>query len=150
MSSITEVARYILERQGRMTTMKLEKLAFYAQARSLAMTGKPIFDEDFEAWAGGPVSPELFGFHRGRFSISAADLRVPLKKLPDSTKHIVDSTCDSLGGLTGNQLSEKTHREDPWKITRGETPLQSPSSAIISKNIIAQYYSSHPHKLEID
>lgn len=43
-----------------MTTMKLEKLTYYCQAWSLAWDDVPLFDEEFEAWANGPVCPQLF------------------------------------------------------------------------------------------
>lgn len=32
MADVFDVAAYILQRQGRMTTMKLQKLCYYAQA----------------------------------------------------------------------------------------------------------------------
>ena len=55
MATVVDVAAYILKRCGAMTTMKLQKLAFYSQAESLARRGHPLFDEDFQAWRGGPL-----------------------------------------------------------------------------------------------
>jgi len=52
--SITDVATYILERTGTITTMQLHKLAFYAQAEHLVKhQGAPLFPEDFYAWRSG-------------------------------------------------------------------------------------------------
>ena len=59
-----------------MTTMKLQKLAFYSQAESLARRGHPLFDEDFQAWRGGPVCRELYAQHRGKFLIREGELPV--------------------------------------------------------------------------
>ena len=70
MANIISVAKYILEQRGAMTTMKLQKLCYYSQAWSLAWDDKPLFDEDFQAWANGPVCPELFRWHKGKFAIS--------------------------------------------------------------------------------
>ena len=53
MTNIIRVANYILQKVGSTTTMKLEKLVYYCQAWSLAWDDKPLFDEDFEAWANG-------------------------------------------------------------------------------------------------
>lgn len=51
--SITDVAAYILTRTGTITTMKLHKLAYYAQAAHIvAHGGAPLFPEDFYAWRG--------------------------------------------------------------------------------------------------
>ena len=47
---ITDVAAFILNRTGTITTMKLHKLAYYAQAAHIvAHGGTPLFPEDFYA-----------------------------------------------------------------------------------------------------
>ena len=73
MASVLCVANYILRKIGPTTTMKLQKLVYYCQAWSLAWDDKPLFDEDFEAWANGPVCPELFKHHKGKFTLEAED-----------------------------------------------------------------------------
>lgn len=47
MATVFDVACYILSKQGCMTTMKLEKLCYYAQAWSLVWDERPLFDEEF-------------------------------------------------------------------------------------------------------
>ena len=77
MATVFDVAFYILDKLGDMSTMKLQKLCYYAQAWSLAWDGVPLFNEDFQAWANGPVCRELYEFHRGEFLINSdkIDLR---------------------------------------------------------------------------
>ena len=70
MADVFDVAKYILEKQGSMTTMKLQKLVYYSQAWSVVWDEKPIFEERIEAWASGPVVRELYEEHRGMFIIS--------------------------------------------------------------------------------
>lgn len=70
MAQIADVAAYILDKCGRMTVMKLQKLTYYSQAWHLVWTEKPLFDNRIEAWANGPVVRELYNLHRGRFSLS--------------------------------------------------------------------------------
>ena len=49
-----DVAAFILREYGRpMSTMKLQKLGYYAQAWHLAWEGVPLFDDNIEAWANG-------------------------------------------------------------------------------------------------
>ena len=55
MATVFDAAKFILERKGQMSTMKLQKLCYYAQVWSLVWDDYPLFDEDFEAWANGPV-----------------------------------------------------------------------------------------------
>ena len=81
MANIFNVARYILSHKGKMSTWKLQKLCFYSQAWALAWTEKPLFEEDFEAWTNGPVSPTLFDAHRGRFSVTEHDFSPALASM---------------------------------------------------------------------
>ena len=69
MANVFDVAKYVLKRLGPITTMKLEKEVYYCQAWSLGWDEKPLFHEDFQAWANGPVCPELFHKHKGKFVI---------------------------------------------------------------------------------
>ncbi|MCP4695510.1 MAG: DUF4065 domain-containing protein [Gammaproteobacteria bacterium] len=72
MSNVTEldVARYILEKQGKMSAMKLQKLVYYSQAWSLVWDEEELFSEDFEAWANGPLLRSLYNIHKGLFNAS--------------------------------------------------------------------------------
>lgn len=45
MANVSDVAAYILQKHGRMTTMKLQKLVYYSQAWSLVWDEKPLFQE---------------------------------------------------------------------------------------------------------
>ena len=52
MANVFDIAKYIIEKKGtngRMSTMKLQKLCYYAEAWSLVWEA-PLFEEDFEAW----------------------------------------------------------------------------------------------------
>ena len=67
--NVLNVARYVVEKLGSMTTMKLQKLTYYCQAWSLAWDDLPLFQDDFQAWANGPVCYELYNKHKDLFLI---------------------------------------------------------------------------------
>ena len=46
MANVFDVAKYILEKQGDMSTMKLQKLCYYAQAWSLVWDDRELFPEE--------------------------------------------------------------------------------------------------------
>lgn len=146
MTTVTDVAAYILKRCGSMTTMKLQKLVFYSQAESLAHRGRPLFDEDFQAWRGGPVCCDLYMQHRGKFLIREGELPGTDidEGLSEEEKDVIDSVCKALSSNTGNELSRRTHAERPWKIARGDLPPAAPCNEIISKRSIRDYYSVNP------
>ena len=56
MATVFDVAKYILDKYGSMSAMKLQKLIFYSQAMSLVWDDVPLFEEDFEAWAKVPFA----------------------------------------------------------------------------------------------
>ena len=58
--TIFDAAYYILNEIGWTTFMNLQRLCYYAQAWSLAWDKFALFEEEFEAWASGPVCPELY------------------------------------------------------------------------------------------
>lgn len=145
---IINVAAKILEIMGPMTTMKLQKLVYYSQAHSLATTGLSLFPEDFEAWTNGPVSLELFNRHRGRLIISSSNLLLTMNEraviLEESQIDIIKTVCSKLGRLSGDELSERTHKETPWIQARIGVPEDKGSEEIISKQSIHDYYFRHP------
>jgi len=73
-ASVFDVALAILQKHGPMTAMKLQKLVYYCQAWHLVWEGRPMFRERIEAWASGPVVPELYEAHRGKFMVSFDDI----------------------------------------------------------------------------
>ncbi|NEG88508.1 Panacea domain-containing protein [Bifidobacterium aerophilum] len=144
MATITDVAAYILHEYGPMTTMKLQKLAFYAQAESLSRHGAPLFDEDFQAWRGGPVCTALYAKHRGKFIIRDGELPV-IPGMPNGDERtIIDAVCSVLAAQTGNQLSTRTHSEEPWLVARSGLPASASCSTVISKSSMATYYKANP------
>ena len=111
--SVVDVATYILERTDTITTMKLQKLAFYSQALHLVINGTPLFPEDFHAWRGGPVAPELYAFHRGKFLIRPGELgnAGTSEELTEEERTLIAAVCDAMSEATGADLSQRTHAE---------------------------------------
>lgn len=139
--NIFNVAKYVLEKCGSMTTMKLQKIVYYCQAWSLAWDDKPLFPEDFQAWANGPVCPELFHFHKGKFTIDADNFKT-YKTDIFSTENIetMDAVIEAYKDKSPQWLSDLTHNEPPWKNARQGVPPGESCSVIIEKEDMQQYY----------
>lgn len=136
-----DVAAYILEKLGAMTTMKLHKLVYYSQAWSLVWDEKPIFSEKIEAWANGPVIRELFAYHRGEFSLSKVVVGSS-SVLSAEQKETIDSVLDYYGNKTSQWLIELSHMETPWKTARkGLMPTARGNNEITNESMF-EYYSA--------
>lgn len=142
MANVFDAAKYILERSGEMSTMKLQKLCYYSQAWSLVWDDKPLFQEEFEAWANGPVCRELFAKTKGQFSATADDETGGEGNLTEDEQDTIDAVLDYYGEHDAQWLSRLTHMEDPWIEAREGVPSGAPSSAIISKESMAMYYGA--------
>jgi uncharacterized phage-associated protein len=142
MLSIFDVARYILEKLGGTTSMKLQKLCYYSQAWSLAWDDMPLFLEDFQAWAGGPVCPELFDEHRGEFELPADFLgSVDAGVFTDTQIETIDAVLRDYKDMEPFELSDLTHQEVPWRSARAGVPTGVRSTNIIDKETMRDYYA---------
>lgn len=139
--SVFDVAKYILEQKNSTTAMKLQKLCYYSQAWSIVWDSEPMFKEDIQAWANGPVVPELFYKHRGQYSVSSLD-EGDTNNLSDSEKETINKVLEFYGGFNSQELSDLTHMESPWKDARKGIPVGARSENIITNASMEEYYSS--------
>ncbi len=140
MANIFDTAKFILEKSGTMSPMKLQKLCYYAQAWSLVWNGSPLFEEDFQAWANGPVCPELFYKTKGKYSVIANDETGGICDLSSNQKDTIDKVIEYYGGRDAQWLSQLAQIEDPWKQARKDLFTGSGNANIITKESIMVYY----------
>jgi uncharacterized phage-associated protein len=142
-ASVFDVAQYILRKQGGMTTMKLQKLVYYAQAWSLVWDEEPLFDQPIEAWSNGPVVRELFDAHRGMFMVREGDIqRGNWHDLTHEQKATIRAVLHAYGGRSSQWLSDLTHREPPWRDARAELPDGVRGNRVITHGEMADYYGN--------
>ena len=137
---VFDAARYILEKLGPMSTMKLQKLCYYSQAWSLVWDDAELFSEEFEAWANGPVCKELYDATRGMFTVTAKDEPGDSNNLSENQKDSINLVLDYYAKHNAQWLSQLTHMEDPWLQARVNVPAGESSSNIITKESMALYY----------
>lgn len=139
MANVLDVASYILKRTGEITSWKLQKLVYYSQAWSLVWDERPMFGEQIEAWANGPVCPLLYQAHKGQYSVSGIAGGNP-DNLDQAAKDTVEAVLKYYGDKSGQWLSDLSHAESPWKDARGDLPSGANSSKVITHEAMAGYY----------
>ncbi|AOZ72063.1 hypothetical protein BK816_01100 [Boudabousia tangfeifanii] len=140
-TSAHNVAAYIVKKLGSVTTMKLQKLLYYSQGWSLAWDEQPLFTEEIQAWANGPVVYDVFKKHRGEFKVSSWPSGNP-EELSSEQRDTVDAVLEAYGALSGQQLSDKTHHEPPWLEARKGTPIGAYSDNALSLDTMQEYFGS--------
>jgi uncharacterized phage-associated protein len=124
-----------------MTTMKLQKLVYYCQVWSVMWDEKPIFDQKIQAWASGPVVPELYQAHKGKYQISTLS-KGNIDNLDPQEKETIDKVLEAYGDKTAQWLSDSTHMEKTWQEARkGFAPGENCENEITLSSI-EEYYGS--------
>jgi len=141
MTSVFDVAQYILAEMGEMTAMKLQKLVYYCQAWSTVWDDKVLFNERIEAWANGPVCPDLYDAHKGSFKISDMGMGRP-SRLNQSQKDTIDAVLHYYGKKSAQYLSELTHSERPWMEAREGLGPTERGDEEITPAAMVEYYGS--------
>jgi uncharacterized phage-associated protein len=141
MASVHDIARYILREAGPMSAMKLQKLAYYAQAWHLVWDEERLFPERIEAWANGPVVPDLYRQHRGQFQLKSWP-KGSVQSLTSSERETVDIIIQHYGDKPAHWLSELTHKEDPWRNARKGLAPGARSDVEITPAAMSEYYGS--------
>lgn len=142
MANVKDIARYILHKSGVMSTMKLQKLVYYSQAWALVWDEAPLFEEECEAWRNGPVVPELFYCHQGRYIVGEDDIDGNTSTLTKIEKDTIKKVLDFYGDKSAQWLKDLSHEEDPWRNVRGDLQDHVGSRRVITKESIAEYYGS--------
>ncbi|MBD8144293.1 type II toxin-antitoxin system antitoxin SocA domain-containing protein [Pantoea agglomerans] len=108
------------------THLKIQKLLYYAEAWHQVLNDSELFKEKIQAWAHGPVVPEIFHTYKEH---GWNTLPVPKdKKLPKfskKTESVLIQVIDSYGELPAKTLERMTHGDQPWiKAREGFEPEQ--------------------------
>jgi len=140
MANVFDASAYILSKTGPITHMKLQKLIYYAQAWSLVWDERPLFPERIEAWANGPVCPDLYFAHQGEYTISE-EPKGKAARLKKDARETIDAVLKTYAKKSAIWLSELTHREKPWTDARKGLPDGVRSNTAITHAAMAEFYS---------
>jgi len=140
---VNAIADYLIaecrERGELLTNLKLQKLLYYADAWHLALRDEPLIAENFKAWVHGPVLTSQY--HRFKdYKWSPITQEIAKPELADDIAEFLDEIVDVFGCETAVALELMTHREKPWLEARGDLPPTEPSSAVINKETMKQFY----------
>ena len=132
--SAHDVAAVLRQRQPGLPTKKLHKLLYYCQGHHLAAFGTPLFTERISAWDMGPVVGQLWNAER------SAEPGGTHRELSEAELNTVGYVMSRYGALTGRDLENLTHSEQPWRLANaGRQPHQS---VPIDIEWLRQYFSS--------
>ena len=121
--------------------MKLEKLVYFAQATHLTRYGTPLFEDEIQAWRDGPVVRRLYNQHTGMRIVREWASGDP-DRLTVTGRAVVDVVVRRYGDLAAEELSDITHRQAPWRLTRGDLSPEANSERPIPIDLMRDFYAA--------
>lgn len=147
MYKATDIANWFLAAVDResgdsITHLKLQKLLYYAQAWTLALTGEPLFKEEIQAWMHGPVVPEVYTkYAECHYNEIQAPEQEECVEIDGVHEAILEQVMDNYGIFEAKYLEDLTHSEAPWQIARGNIAKEEKCTNVITKESMKEFYS---------
>lgn len=140
-----DIANYFIwmanETGSFISNLKLQKLVYYAQAWYLALYGKPLFQEDFQSWIHGPVIPDLYHKYKNfGWRPIIEDVHPP--RISEEVLEFLSEVVEEYFSCEAYELERMTHVEKPWNQARHGLPPDAPSSDVIEKEWMKEYYQA--------
>lgn len=141
MATVMDIAQWFLKQQP-MTHKKLQKIVYYAYAWYYTLTGRKLFNGEFEAWIHGPVNRQLYTNYAGNgWNVIAYDPERGCNVTKEQSDFL-ETILQVFGGYDADQLENMTHQERPWIEARAGIPANQPSCNIISDEMMREFYGN--------
>ncbi|MES2834249.1 MAG: type II toxin-antitoxin system antitoxin SocA domain-containing protein [Pseudomonadota bacterium] len=121
------------------THLKVQKLIYYAQGWALANLGRPLFQEDMEAWAHGPVAPSVFAHFRDK-GFNAIEPQPITRRVVGDDADLLAAVNEKYGVFSAKRLERMTHTESPWLNARGDLRPEARCANPISKADMKSFF----------
>lgn len=122
------------------THLKLQKLVYYAEAWFLANFDRTLINDDLQAWAHGPVSPAIYAKYRDKGWESLPPERS--RALPEGLPEFLGEIQRQYGQFSAKRLEALTHKEDPWRLARGDLPPEAKCATPIDRLVMRNFYGA--------
>lgn len=146
MANVNDISNFFIDlalksENDLMTNLRLNKLLYFAQAMSLVKTNTPIYNDEIEAWAYGPVVPQIYNKYKkyGRKDIDEIDEKYTSDVFSPNELDILFDTVNAYDKYSTGELVRLTHiKGSPWDIA-----FNVKNDKIISKDDIKNYYEKN-------
>lgn len=142
-TTANDVAKWFLARNRQeeingadgISNLKLQKLLYYAQGCTLALTDNPLFDDDILAWKHGPVVSNVYHEYKHFEDNSIVLNNFEFSPFSPELSSILENVYQMFGQFSAWKLRNMTHEETPWKVT--------PKDYVIQQDVIKKYFKEN-------
>lgn len=97
------------------THLKLQKLLYFAQAAHLSLFGTPLFADEIQAWALGPVVPSLYRIF-ARFNDGVIPRSEAAQAVDPDAAAFLHEIWRLFGKYSAHELVHLSHTIGPWRV----------------------------------
>lgn len=140
-----DVAQYVIayesSKNRTVSNLRLQKLLYFIQCVFFAVQNKACFSDELEAWAYGPVVPEVYRKYKVYGSTFIPETVNNKSAFLSQDISLINNMLDACASRSTSGLVEISHKQAPWKNVYIEG-----MNNIITKASIAQYVKGLPHE----
>jgi uncharacterized phage-associated protein len=146
-SKIDQIANYIITHIGEVTPLALQKLLSFSNGVNYALNGKQLIFEESQAWAHGPVYPQMYNKYK-RFGYKPIDDGIysthgcMLSKLSAEEIKAIDLVICTFGLYSPKTLERISHSQEPWKEKRIGYKEDEAGREVIEEASIKRFYTN--------
>lgn len=131
--AVVDVAGELRRRLPDVGIFRLHKLLYFAQGHHLAHVGRPLFRETVSVWDNGPVVGQLWHDEDRRGTPGPGE---PVAN--EAALNTIGFVVSHYGHLTGRELGDLTHAQEPWQ--RADREREPQRSAPIQPGSMRAYF----------
>ena len=147
MAKASDVAEFYIamyeDSEDRMTNLRINRFLYFAQGWCIARLGRPLFDEEIQAWRYGPVIPSVYETYKvcGRNPVECIEKDDYLDAFSSDEIDLMIDVAMEYGRFSTSALASISHAEGtPWAETYDP---EQPGKAIPVESM-GRYFSGMP------
>ena len=147
-SKIDQIVNYIITHLGEVTPLALEKLLSFSNGVNYALNGSQLISEESQAWAHGPVYPQVYNKYK-KFGYKPIDDGIystqgcMLSKVSEAELNAIDLVINTFGLYSPKTLEKISHSQEPWKEKRVGYKEDEAGRKVIDENAIKVFYTEN-------
>ena len=141
MADIKDVGQWIYQDRGRFTgNLRHVKLAYFAQAWSLAWVGRPLFDARIEAWPNGPVVRPLWTAEKYERDAAGNLIGADASRVAPQEEEILRAVVSFYSPMGTERIKELSH-DSAWDAARAGYSAGAHCEVALDPTLILRHYS---------
>lgn len=142
MNTALDIAKYTINKciklKRPVSNLQLQKILYYIQGEYMKKNcGRPLFNDNIEAWRYGPSIPNVYYEYNIYSSSEIIDKQQGNSEIENKIKDIINPIIEEKSKMSAWELVRSTHLEECWI-----NAFKREENSVINKKDIAKQFCS--------